>query len=443
VSGVHVRFAPSPTGLLHLGNARTALVNWLFARAQGGRFLLRMDDTDTARSTAEFARAIEKDMLWLGLDWDNFERQSERLDRYAAAVEQLKAAGRLYACYETPQELDLKRRLQTARRLPPVYDRAALKLTDAERARLESEGRKPYWRFRLEQRRVDWDDLVRGPTHIDTASLSDPVLLREDGVPLYTLASVVDDIDLGITHIVRGEDHVTNTGPQIELFEALGGGVPRFGHLAMLVGKDGEGLSKRLGSLSLGALREQGIEAMAVASLLARLGTSQPVEPKQDLPSLVEGFSFDHFGRAPARYDPDELALLSAKVLHGMSYETAKARLPGTVAEPLWNAVRGNIAHLSEAVQWVAVVEGPLGPVLTEPDYLAEAARLLPAGPFDAGTWPAWTAALKAATGRKGKALFQPLRLALTAREHGPEMQLLLPLIGPERARARLGGASA
>ncbi len=440
---VRVRFAPSPTGQLHLGNARTALVNWLFARHAGGRFMLRMDDTDTARSTAEFASGIESDLRWLGLDWDEFARQSGRMEKYADAVARLKAAGRLYPCYETPQELDLKRKLLQARHQPPVYDRAALKLADADRTRLEGEGRKPHWRFLLDRRRVEWADLVRGPAEVDTSSLSDPVLVREDGVPLYTLASVVDDIEFGVTHVVRGEDHVTNTGPQIELFQALGGAVPAFAHLALLIGKDGSGLSKRLGSLSLANLRDQGVEAMAVASLLARLGTSQPVEPKQSLADLAADFSFSHFGRAPARYDDDELTSLSARVLHGMDFATARPRLPDGMSEALWLAVRGNIAKLTDAAEWLPVANGPLVPVVSEPDYLSEAAAALPPGPFDAGTWPAWTATLKAKTGRKGKALFQPLRLALTAREHGPEMQVLLPLIGPERARARLSGATA
>lgn len=443
MTSVRVRFAPSPTGLLHLGNARTALVNWLFAKGSGGQFMLRMDDTDSARSTAEFAAAIEADLKWLGCTWDLFARQSDRLGRYAEAVQRLKAAGLLYACYETAEELDLKRKLQQARRLPPVYDRAALKLTDADWARLEAEGRRPHWRFRLSHTQVAWADAVRGDSHIDTASLSDPVLVREDGVPLYTLASVVDDIDFGITHIIRGEDHVTNTAAQIELFRALGAEPPAFGHLALLIGADGEGLSKRMGSLSLGMLREQGIEAMAVASLLAHLGTSRPVEAKPSLAALAEGFSLAIFGRAPARYDEDELRLLSARVLHGMDYATAAPRLPAGVTEALWLAVRGNLSRLADVEDWVRVVGGPLQPVATEAEYLAQAATLLPPGPFDAQTWGRWTAVLKDATGRKGRALFQPLRLALTAREHGPEMQLLLPLIGPDRCRARLAGHTA
>lgn len=439
---VHVRFAPSPTGLLHLGNARTALVNWLFARAKGGQFLLRLDDTDVGRSTADFAAAIERDLKWLGLDWDGFARQSDRLARYDEAIAKLKKKGRLYACYETPEELETKRKLLQARRLPPIYDRASLMLSQNEKERLIAAGRTPHWRFLLNRRRIDWHDAVRGPTHIDTTSLSDPVLVRADGVPLYTLASVVDDIDFGITHIVRGEDHVTNTAPQIELFEALGGQAPIFAHLALLIGADGEGLSKRLGSLSLESLRGEGLEPLAIDSLLARLGTSQPVEAKASLADLAAGFDFSHFGRAPARYDPAELAALSARVIHQLPYSAVVDRLPAGADEAFWLAIRANLAKVADAADWLKIVRGPVTPVVAEPEFLAAAAAALPAA-FDAATWAAWTSALKASTGRKGKALFQPLRLALTGLEHGPEMAVLLPLIGPDRARERLAGRAA
>ena len=439
---VHVRFAPSPTGLLHLGNARTALVNWLFARAKGGQFMLRLDDTDVGRSTADFAAAIERDLKWLGLDWDGFARQSDRLARYDEAIAKLKKKGRLYACYETPEELETKRKLLQARRLPPIYDRASLMLSQNEKERLITAGRTPHWRFLLNRRRIDWQDAVRGPTHIDTTSLSDPVLVRADGVPLYTLASVVDDIDFGITHIVRGEDHVTNTAPQIELFEALGGQVPVFAHLALLIGADGEGLSKRLGSLSLETLRGEGLEPLAIDSLLARLGTSQPVEAKTSLADLAAGFDFSHFGRAPARYDPAELAALSARVIHQLPYSAVADRLPADADEAFWLAIRANLAKVADAADWLKIVRGPVVPAVAEPEFLAAAAAALPAA-FDGATWAAWTSALKASTGRKGKALFQPLRLALTGLEHGPEMAVLLPLIGPERVRERLAGRAA
>lgn len=440
---VAVRFAPSPTGLLHIGNIRTALVNWLFARRAGGTFLLRLDDTDVERSDAAFAAAIERDLEWLGLHWDRFARQSDRMARYAEAAETLKAAGRLYPAYETEDELALKRKLARARHLPPVYDRAALRLTDADRARLEAEDRRPHWRFRLDHQPTEWHDRIRGSVSIDAATLSDPVLLRADGVPLYTLSSVVDDIDFGITDVIRGEDHVTNTVTQIQIFEALGAQPPAFAHLALLVGKGGEGLSKREGALSVESLRDSGIEPMAVNSLLARLGTAHAVEPHLTLDELAAGFDLSDFGRAPAHFDPDELKALNAKLLHHMPFASVAGRLPDGASETFWLAVRGNVASVAEAAGWWRVVQGPVQPVIEDAELTTGAADLLPADAFDPDTWGAWTRAVAAATGRKGRALFHPLRLALTGREHGPEMRNLLPLIGPERARARLLGHTA
>ncbi len=445
---VKVRFAPSPTGRLHVGNIRVALINWLFARKHDGAFVLRLDDTDEERSTAEFAAGIEADLRWLGLHWDEFARQSDRYDRYAAAAERLKASGRLYPCYETPEELEVKRKIQLSRRLPPVYDRAALALTDADRARLEAEGRKPHWRFRLDDAvRVEWDDLVRGHTGVEMASLSDPVLIRADGTYLYTLPSVVDDIELGITHVLRGEDHVTNTAAQIQIFEALGGKVPVFAHFSLLVGASGEGLSKRTGALGVAELRGQGIEPMAILSLLARLGTADPVEPQTTLDALVEGFAIDRFGRAAAKFDPDELRTLNARILHQLPFEAVADRLRALGLEEagadFWHAVRPNIGRLAKAADWWRVVRGPVTPVVSDPSFLAGAAALLPPAPWDQGTWRAWTTAVKDATGARGKALFMPLRLALTGLDHGPDLGELLPLIGPERARARLMGEAA
>jgi len=440
---IHVRFAPSPTGRLHVGNARIALVNWLFARAQGGRFMFRLDDTDTERSTAEFAAAIEQDLRWLGLTWDGFARESDRMARYAQAIEDLKLAGRLYPAWETAEELDLKRKLQIAQHRPPVYDRAALKLTPADRERLTAERGPPHWRFRLDGRRVTWTDLVKGETVVDTASLSDPVLVRADGRPLYTLTSVVDDVDFAVSHVIRGEDHVTNTGVQIELFEALGGPVPGFGHLSLLVDASGAGLSKRTGSLSLGSLREQGIEPLAVNGLLARLGTADPVEPVASLEALIEGFDLGRFGKAPARFDPAELAALSARTLHLLPFEAVRDRLPEGATEGFWQAVRGNLATVAEATAWWQVVTGPLAvPAFDDAaGVLAAAARTLPPGPHDETVWPTWTKAIAAQTGAKGKALFLPLRLALTGQDHGPEMRVLLPLIGEDELRRRLAAA--
>lgn len=441
---VAVRFAPSPTGRLHVGNARIALVNWLFARKHGGSFLFRLDDTDTERSTEEFAQAIEADLRWLGLTWDDFARESDRHARYDEAIARLKGAGRLYPAWETAEELELRRKLQIAQHRPPVYDRAALKLSEADKARLTAERGAPHWRFRLDGRRVAWDDLVKGETVVDTASLSDPVLIRADGRPLYTLTSVVDDIDFAISHVIRGEDHVTNTGVQIELFEALGGAVPGFGHLSLLVDATGAGLSKRLGALSLQSLREEeGVEALAVNALLARLGTADPVEPAADLASLIEGFELTRFGKAPARFDPAELRALSARVLQILPYATVKDRLPAGADEAFWLAVRGNLTRLDETADWWRIIRtGPAAAAPAPADtamLLTTAARLLPEAPLSEATWSPWTKAISAATGAEGKALFLPLRLALTGLDHGPEMKGLLPLIGREEVLRRLG----
>lgn len=454
-----VRFAPSPTGLLHVGNARQALVNWLFARAGGGCYLLRIDDTDAERSTPAFAQAIEEDLRWLGLEWDEKAVQSERLERYAAAAERLQAAGRLYACYETPEELGLKRKVALSAGRPPIYDRAALALSEAEKARLEAEGRRPHWRFRLLPGEVAWEDLVRGPVAFQAENLSDPVLLREDGRPLYTLTSVVDDLELGITHVIRGEDHVANTAVQVQLFEALsglGGGladdldssngiaaVPAFGHLSLIAGAGGEALSKRLGSLSLAGLRASGLEAMTINCTLARLGTPDPIEPLPDLAALAAGFDIARFGRAMPKFDPADLELLNARLLHSLPFERVAARLPAGYDAALWEAVRPNLSRLAEAEAWLAICRGPVVPQIEDAAFAATAAGLLPPEPWDADTWGRWTAAVKQATGRKGKELFLPLRLALTGLDHGPELKALLPLIGRERAEARLSGKAA
>lgn len=438
-----LRFAPSPTGRLHLGNLRTALINWLFARAQGGMLMLRIDDTDRERSTEAFAAAIEADLSWLGLDWDRFARQSARFDRYDDAAERLKEEERLYPCFESPEELDLKRKLALARHLPPIYDRAALKLTPAEINDRIAAGQAPVWRFKLEAGRVAWTDLVRGPVEFEAEKISDPVLIRADGVPLYTLSSVVDDVEFGVTHIIRGEDHVANTAVQIQLFQALGGFVPEFGHFSLIADAEGGKLSKRAGALSLEELRGQGVEPMAVLSLLAKLGTADPIEIRPDRATLIAEFEIGKFSRNRPKLDPDELWQLNAKLLHTLTYQDVAAHLPKSAGEAFWLAIRGNITKLAEAADWLAVVEGPLPPAIEEPDFLEAAAALLPIGTLDEGSWRHWTDAVKAATGRKGKALFHPLRLALTGREHGPELARLLPLIGRDRALARLAGRAA
>lgn len=443
-----VRFAPSPTGRIHLGNARTALLNWLFARANGGRFILRYDDTDRERSTREFADGIATDLAWLGITPDLVERQSDRIALYDAAMAKLKDAGRLYPAYETADELDRKRKRLQARGLPPIYDRAALKLTDADRAALEAQGRRPHWRFKLEPVRVEWDDLIRGPSQIDCGSLSDPVLIREDGAYLYTPTSVIDDIDLGVTHVIRGEDHVTNTAVQIQIFQALGGPVPIFGHHNLLTDASGEGLSKRSGALSLAGLREAGVEPLAVAAMATLTGSSDAVRPVASLDELAGLTRLDHISKGSAKFDPAELTALSARTLHGLPYAAVADRLAGAgvsgpKAQAIWDASRGNLARFDEIAIWRDVVEGDVAPVIEDAGFLAQAAALLPPEPWDATTWSAWTGAVKTATGRKGRALFHPLRLALTGREAGPELAALLPLIGRAKASARLSAPAA
>ncbi|NQY39385.1 MAG: glutamate--tRNA ligase [Henriciella sp.] len=440
-----VRFAPSPTGNLHVGNVRTALINWLFAAGQGGTFILRIDDTDLERSTAEYEQGIKDDLTWLGLTWGDTFKQSERFEMYDAAVDKLRDMGLLYACYETADELDRQRKLQRARGKPPIYNRAGLNLTDEEKAAYEAEGRKPHWRFKLSGERVVWNDLVRGEQAIETSSLSDPVLIRADGSYLYTLPSCVDDIDAGITHVVRGEDHVTNSGAQIEIFKALGGTAPDMAHTPLLVGADGASLSKRLGSLGMGELRSQGIEPLAICSHLAKLGTSDNVEIRDSLAQLAEEFDFGKIGRAPARFDEVDLASLNAAITHSMSFSDAEPRLaaldPLAANEAFWLLVRENCQTVEDAARFIPVAFGDIDPIIEDEDrdFISQAASLLPEGDMTAETWGAWTSALKSETGRKGKGLFMPLRKALTGMERGPSVGDMLVLMGRDRALARLG----
>ena len=442
---VTTRFAPSPTGTLHVGNLRTALHNWMFAKANGGRFLLRIDDTDRERSEERHVTSIRADLAWLGLAPDGEERQSARFDRYEARFAELVAAGRVYPAYETAQELDLKRKVLLGRGLPPVYDRAALALSDAGRAAFEAEGRTPHWRFRLDHDApIEWDDLVRGPQRFDPKTMSDPVIRRADGSWLYLFPSVVDDVDMAVTHVVRGEDHVSNTATQLQMFDALGSAPPRFAHEALLVGNEGK-LSKRLGSLGVDHFREAGIEPQALVALLARIGTSDPVEPFVDPAPLIASFDFARFGRAPARFDEAELAQFNARIVHQLGFDTVADRLPDGMTSDAWEAIRPNLATVAEAADWWRVVEGPIDPAdLSGEDraYLAQAATVAATIDWSADPWHALAGALKEATGRKGKPLFLPLRLALTGREHGPDMAALLPLIGREAALARLRAAA-
>ena len=441
MSNVIVRFAPSPTGLLHVGNARTALLNYLFARKLGGKFMLRIDDTDAARSTKAFEEGIYRDLDWLGLKHDLTDRQFGRLKIYSTAFYRLQAAGRVYPCYETEAELERQRALLKMRKLPPIYERGALKLTAEQISAYEAQGRQPHWRFKLSRQKVRWTDMVRGPVEIDTATMSDPVLVREDGAFLYTLPSVADDIDFSISHVVRGEDHVTNTAAQIEIFEALDAPVPAFAHFPLLVGAGGEALSKRLGSLSLQELRETGMEPLAVASYLAKIGTSDAIEPRLSLDELALEFDFAKIGRAPAQFDPEELAALNAKTLHHMPYAMVSGRV--TISESLWDAIKPNLTKLSDAESLAVLVNGPVTPVIEDAALTAKAAALLPPEPWNEETWGVFTKAVATETGAKGRGLFHPLRLALTGRGDGPELKKLLPLIGRAKALARLEGKTA
>lgn len=430
------RFAPSPTGHIHVGNLRTALMNWLIARKAGGTFILRLDDTDRERSKQEYADGIQRDLEWLGLTWDRIERQSDRLDRYAEAADALRASGRLYEVFETPTELDLKRKKQLNMGRPPVYDRAGLNLTDEDRARLRAEGREGYWRFKLDQERIEWPDGIIGDVSIDAASVSDPVLIRHDGQVLYTFASSVDDVDMGVTDIVRGADHVTNTATQIQIIKALGGTPPRFAHHSLLTGPQGEELSKRLGTLSLRDLREQGVAPEALLSLMARLGSNQPVTLRMSLDELAEGFDLGQFGASPTKFDAEDLWPLTRERNQHLPFAAVRERIagmgvPDEIAEQFWSVARQNITKLDDLGEWWALMRDGAEPVIAPEDaeFVAQALAMLPARPWTAATWGEWTGAVKAATGRKGKGLFMPLRQALTGMDHGPEMAELMPLL--------------
>jgi glutamyl-tRNA synthetase len=436
-----LRFAPSPTGYLHVGNARVALANWLVARKSGGTFVLRFDDTDTERSKPEYSTAIEEDLRWLGLDWDESFSQTERLEAYEAAAGRLKADGRLYPCLESEEELRFKREQRQRQGRPPVYDRAALQMTAEQLERAIANGKKPYWRFKLSPRTVEWTDHVLGHRAVKLPPISDPVLIRADGSFLYTFTSVVDDLDTAITGVIRGEDHVTNTGVQIDIMEALGMRPGRidFAHLPLLTDADGSQLSKRIGSMGLRQLRRDGIEPAALAGYLAALGSSQ--DPVAGMPAqLVAGFGLDKLSKSSARFDPTQLLALNRRYLHGLSFEQVKAQLPDGADEAFWLAVRGNLDLMSEARDWHEIAAGipEIPPQPEQAEFLRAALAALPPAPWDETTWSSWTRALGAASGRKGKALFLPLRLALTGEEHGPELKLFLPLIGRERTEQRL-----
>ncbi|OED49051.1 glutamate--tRNA ligase [Leisingera sp. S232] len=436
------RFAPSPTGYIHVGNLRTALMNYLIARKAGGTFILRIDDTDPERSKEEYVDAIKQDLEWLGLTWDKVERQSERLDRYVAAADRLREIGRFYEAFETPTELDLKRKKQLNMGKPPVYDRAALALSEDEKTALRAERGDGVWRFKLDHQRIEWSDGILGDISIDAASVSDPVLIRGDGQFLYTLASVVDDTEMGVTHVVRGSDHVTNTATQIQIIEALGGTVPSFAHHSLLTGPQGEALSKRLGTLALRDLREAGVQPMALLSLMARLGSSDPVELRSEMAELIDGFDINRFGAAPTKFDVEDLYPLTARYLQSLPLDAVQTHvdaldIPAEKQAAFWDVAKENITTLKDLAGWWELCRDGAEPLVAEEDkaFIAEAMALLPEGPYDADSWGKWTAAVKEATGRKGKGLFMPLRKAVTGMERGPDMSALLALMETVRAR--------
>ena len=436
---------------MHIGNIRTALLNRLFAdslQAKTGEktvYVLRMDDTDTERSKKEYENAVYEDMAWLGIGWDRLEHQSARLDRYAEVLEMLKKQGRIYACYETEEELEYKRRRQRAKGLPPVYDRAGMSLTAEQKAKYEAEGRRPHYRFALQARETSWTDMIRGRCAYNGLHLSDPIVVRENGTFPYMLPSVIDDVDFGITHIVRGEDHVTNTAVQIQMFEALGAKIPFFGHVPLLTGKEGK-LSKRLGSTSTREMKEAGIEPMSIACLLARLGTPDATVVCSDLKELCGYFDLTHFGRAQPRFDVQDLFKLNPRVLHAMPLAQVNARLASKgekpVSEEFWHAVAPNMTRFEDIYFWRDVCEGDktFGLPDSERAFCVEAADLLDEKAVSEADFAAWLSVVKEKTGRKGKALFHPLRLALTGREDGPELKYLLPLLGRKKVDARLRG---
>lgn len=441
---IKVRFAPSPTGYLHLGNMRTALHNILFSIKNDGEFILRFDDTDTGRSKEEYAEAIVEDISWFGIKCDYVKKQSDRIAKYEEVANQLKQIGRLYPCYETEEELEYKRRRQRTMGKPPIYDRYSVGLTEKERKVLEAEGHRPHWRFMLDNKNITWNDMIRGECHYDTSHISDPVLIRADGSYLYTFTSVIDDVLMEISHIIRGEDHVTNTAVQIQIFEAIGGNLPIFAHAPLMTTEDGK-LSKRKGSFSVREIREDGIEPMALANLLAKLGTPDPVETHHNLDELAKGFDFERFGRAQPKFSYKELLHINARMLHEMPYIEARTRRnTPIVTKEFWHTVRANLERFDDIDEWIAICSDDFTSDAVanmddgDKSYIAKAAELLPTDDWNDGTWKTWTDALKEATGRKGKQLFMPLRQALTGVDHGPEMKTLLPLIGKEKAEKRL-----
>lgn len=436
------RFAPSPTGYLHVGNVRTAFTNWLYAKSTGGKFILRIDDTDQERSEQKYVDAIKQDLEWLGLDWDDEFKQSDRFDKYEDAKKQLVADGRLYECFETPEELEFMKRKLLNKNMPPIYDRAALKLSDEDKESIKAKGIKKHYRFLLKDKRIEWDDMVRGHIHFEGKNISDPVLIRTDGTMTYMIASVVDDIEYGITHIVRGEDHITNTAVHLQLIDALGGEKrPDFAHISLLKGKD-EKISKRLGGFEIRVLRDAGIHPKAILSYLAKLGTSDAIDIRYNVEDIISEFDFSKFSKASCIYDPDEISRLNTKFIHHSEFKDIKNSLNNDdITKEFWDVAKANIENFKDIDLWWKICKTEIDtPQMSndEKEFCKNALTKLPEGNWDESTWSAWVADIKTITDRKGKELFMPLRKALTGLEHGPELKFLLPLIGFEKVKQRL-----
>ena len=438
---VITRFAPSPTGLLHLGNIRTALINWLYARTHNGKFILRIDDTDQERSKDEYISKIKYDLEWLGIDYDDTFNQSSRFERYREQFEKLKADGRIYPCYETPEELERKRKLQMASGGKQVYDRSSLSLTDEEKRAYEDDGRKPHWRFLLQTERLKWNDLLKGELDIDLTSLSDPVLFREDGVPLYTFSSAVDDIDYNITNVIRGDDHTSNTAVQIEIINAIDKNKITFAHHALLKASSGDKLSKRDNVISIDSFRKSNLEPLAILSLLATIGTSQSIELKDSLNQIISEFKIETISTSPGRIEIDVLNALNKKQVQKLNFDDVSERLKNIdekIDEKFWNTIRSNLETVEGIKQWSDIVFDSKLIEAEDKEYIKSAIELIPDDPWDENTWELWTSAIKEKTGRKGKELFLPLREAFTGMKHGPEMKLLIQLIGREKILERV-----
>ena len=435
------RFAPSPTGLLHLGNIRTALINWLYARTNNGKFILRIDDTDLERSKDEYISQIKYDLDWLGIDFDETFNQSSRFDRYREQFEKLKADGRIYPCYETPEELERKRKLLIAAGGKQVYDRSAMELTDQQKKDYEAEGRKPHWRFLLKTERMKWDDLLKGEIDIDLTSLSDPVLFREDGVPLYTFSSAVDDIDYGITNVIRGDDHTSNTAVQVEIINALDQNKITFAHHALLKASSGDKLSKRDNVISISSFREANMEPISILSLLATIGTSNSIELKDNIDQIKSEFKLSTISTSPGRIEIDVLNALNKKQVQKYNFSEIEERLKKIdekIDQKFWETIRGNLNVVEDIKQWTDIVFNSETIKPSDKDYIKIAMELIPDDPWNDETWGLWTSAIKEKTGRKGKDLFLPLREAFTGLNHGPEMKLLIQLLGREKIIERV-----